>query len=261
MVSKHAIDLKGNGVLSDSFDSSNPAKSTNGKYDANKYQGDFGDVATNDGIIVGVQNANIYGKLHTGPTGSYNLGPNGGVGTHAWQAANGGSGMQSDYFLQDANFTFPDTTLPSTTGYLTPQPGDFAITTYPVTSTSTTTATCPSPSPLGGVTTNTVSYTTVSTYPSPVPAGLTTNTLPVTVTSLPSPRPAGLTTNTATITTEWYPANGTYVGSVTTNPAKNKNFPDTVSPTTGSPATPTRLTPTPTQHSLTPTTCTKPTPS
>jgi hypothetical protein len=121
MVSKHAIDLKGNGVLTDSFDSSNPAKSTNGKYDTSKYTGDFGQVASNDGIIVGVGNANIYGKLHTGPNGNYSLGPSGGVGTHAWQAANGG-GMQPDYFLQDANFTFPDTTLPDTTGYLTPQP-------------------------------------------------------------------------------------------------------------------------------------------
>src|ERR1035437_6763524 len=74
MVSKHAIDLKGNGVAADSFDSSNPAKSTNGKYDASKYTGDFGDVATVDSLIVGVQNANIYGKLHTGPTGGYSMG-------------------------------------------------------------------------------------------------------------------------------------------------------------------------------------------
>ena len=168
MVAKHAIDLRGNGVLTDSFDSSNPAKSTNGKYDGSKYKGDFGDVATNDGIIVGVGNANIYGKLHTGPYGGYDLGPNGGVGTHYWQAANGG-GMQPDYFLQDANFTFPDTTLPNTAGYLTPQPGDYAITVYSYVSNSTTTATLPIPLPWGTITTNPVSYTTVTTYPNPVP--------------------------------------------------------------------------------------------
>jgi hypothetical protein len=122
MVSKHAIDLKGNGVLTDSFDSSNPAKSTNGKYDPAKYAGDFGDVATVDSLIVGVQNANIYGKLHTGPNGGYSMGPQGGVGTHPWQGANGG-GMQPGYFVQDANFTFPDTSLPTDTAtYLTPQP-------------------------------------------------------------------------------------------------------------------------------------------
>jgi hypothetical protein len=224
MVSKHAIDLKGNGVSSDSFDSSNPAKSTNGKYDANKYQGDFGDVATNDGIIVGVGNANIYGKLHTAPEGGYDLGANGGVGTHAWQAANGG-GMQPEYFLQDANFTFPDTTLPDIATYLTPQPGDIVVTTYPVTSNTTTTATLPTPLPWGGVTTNTGLYITVTTYTNA--PGLTTNTVLVTVPFPPSPEPAGLTTNTTVTTTQSYPANGTYVGSVTTNPGQNKNDPTT----------------------------------
>ena len=146
MVSKYTIDLKGNGVAADSFDSSDPAKSTNGKYDATKYTGNFGDVATIDSLIVGVQNANIYGKLHTGPAGGYALGPQGGVGTHAWQAANGG-GLQPGYFLQDANFTFPDTTLPNTTGYLTPQPGDVVTTTFPVTTNSVIATNYPSPAP------------------------------------------------------------------------------------------------------------------
>jgi len=204
MVSKHAIDLMGNGVLTDSFDSSNPAKSTSGKYDPSKYRGDFGDVATNDGIIVGVGNANIYGKLHTGPKGGYDLGPNGGVGTHAWQAANGG-GMQPGYFLQDANFTFPDTTLPDTTGYLTPQPGDYAVTVYSYTSNSTTTATLPNPLPWGTITTNPVSYTTVSVYPNPVPPGLTTNkTWVFNSWNLPNPVPAGTTTNKIHVTGNYY---------------------------------------------------------
>ncbi|MEI6780177.1 MAG: hypothetical protein WCQ21_04580, partial [Verrucomicrobiota bacterium] len=226
MVSKHAIDLKGNGVAADSFDSSDPAKSTNGKYDATKYTGNFGDVATIDSLIVGVQNANIYGKLHTGPAGGYALGPQGGVGTHAWQAANGG-GLQPDYFLQDANFTFPDTTTPDTSGYLTPQHGDVVVTTHPVLSSLTNTATFPSPLPWGGVITNIGFYATVPTYPTPVPNGLRTNTFPVTGSSLPSPIPAGITTNTTPTTSESHPAAGTYVGSVTTNPGKNKNFPDT----------------------------------
>ena len=88
-------------------------------------------MASNDGVIIGVQQANIYGKLHTGASGGYSIGTQGGVGTHAWQAANGG-GLQPGYFLQDANFTFPDTTLPNTTGYLTPQPGDVAFPTNSV---------------------------------------------------------------------------------------------------------------------------------
>ena len=235
MVSKHTIDLNGNGVSADSYDSSDLSKSTNGRYDASKYTGDRGDVATIDSLVVGVQNANIYGKLHTGPTGGYSMGPQGGVGTHAWQTANGG-GLQPGYFLQDANFTFPDTTLPSTTGYLTPQPGDIAVTTYPITSNSTTTATLPIPTPWGPITTNILSYNTVATYPSPVPWGLATNTTwannsstqpnPVpagTVTNtightsswLPSPIPAGIVTNTYGDWSKSYPSAGTYVPPVT----------------------------------------------
>ena len=237
MVSKHAIDLKGNGVAADSFDSSDPAKSTNGKYDATKYTGNFGDVATIDSLIVGVQNANIYGKLHTGPAGGYAMGPQGGVGTHAWQAANGG-GLQPGYFLQDANFTFPDTTTPDTSGYLTPQHGDVVVTTHPVLSNLTTTATFPSPLPWGGVITNVISYTNVATYPNPVPPGLTTITTwhnnsatmpsPIPAGSstntvmannsptLPSPVPAGSSTNTTPTSSKTYPSPGTYLGSVTT---------------------------------------------
>jgi hypothetical protein len=130
MVSKHVIDLKGNGVLTDSYDSSDPTKSTNGKYDPTKYTGDYGDVATDDSVIVGVQQANIYGRLHTGPTGSFDIGTQGGVGTHAWQSVN--DGMQPGYFLQDANFTFPDTTLPDTSTYEEPQPLDVTFPTNSV---------------------------------------------------------------------------------------------------------------------------------
>ena len=151
MVSKHAIDLKGN-VLIDSFDSSNPAKSTNGKYDRNKYTGDLGEVASNGGIV-GVGNANIYGKMHVGPNGGYSLGPNGGVGTHAWQATHGSGVVEPGYFLQDANFTFPDTSLPDTsTGYRTPQPGDFIFPTYSVIPTFHTVQSLPTPTPPGLVT-------------------------------------------------------------------------------------------------------------
>jgi hypothetical protein len=126
LAAKHTINFNGNGFLTDSFDSSNPAKSTNGRYDASKYAGDIGDVVIDDSIIVDVGNGKIYGKLHTGTNGGYSFGPNGGIGTHAWLAANGG-GVQPGYLLQDANLTFPDTTLPDTTGYLTPQPGDIVL--------------------------------------------------------------------------------------------------------------------------------------
>lgn len=90
---KTSIDLKGNGVYADSFNSQDPSKSTNGKYDSSKYSGDHGDVGTNGGITngsVSVQNANIYGIVHTGPGCPVSVGSNGAVGTHAWQAGNSG---------------------------------------------------------------------------------------------------------------------------------------------------------------------------
>src|SRR6185369_14172819 len=71
MVAKHKIDMNGNNILTDSFDSADPAKSTGGRYDVTK-AGDFGDVASNDGIvnIVAAGNANIYGHVRTGPGGT-----------------------------------------------------------------------------------------------------------------------------------------------------------------------------------------------
>ncbi len=214
MVAKNGITLNGNGVLSDSFNSSNPAESTNGKYDSTKYTGDHGDVATDASVDVGVGNANIYGVLHTGPTGSYSVGPNGGVGTHAWQAAN--SGVEPGYFLQNANFTFPNTTLPNTTGYLTPQPGSIVTSTVNVTSNTVTQGTPPSPPPPGGVSTNVVSYSTVSTLPNPIPPGMTSNATTVTSTSYPSPVPSGgVTTNITAYTTVSTPPSPAPAGLVT----------------------------------------------
>ena len=232
MVSKHAIDLKGNGVLTDSYDSSNPAKSTDGRYDSNKYKGDRGDVATNDGIIVGVGNANIYGKLHTGPDGGFGMGPNGGVGTHDWQAQPQNVGkLEPGYFAQDANFTFPETSLPTNTAsYLTPQPGDVVVTLHPITSNSTTSGTCPIPLPWGGVATNVTAYSTTSSLPNPLPPGLKTNTLWITNSPVqPFPVPAGTITNIVGYNLQVSPPNPAPAGTIT-NTIWHNNMPSLPSP-------------------------------
>ena len=220
MVAKHGIDLKGNGILSDSFDSADPAKSTNGRWDPAKAQ-DNGDIASNDSIVstVSVGNANIYGHAYTGPGGTATVGSQGAVGTHAWQAGN--SGFEPGYVLDTANFTFPDTTLPYSSG--TPLVGGDVVTiSSAITNSTTYTTTTPPSAPVSGymgpITTNTTIVST-SIYPSPTPAGLTTNTANTTVTTLPNPVPAGTSTNYTTTSTisKTYPAAGTYVGSVTTN--------------------------------------------
>ena len=215
--------MKGNGVYSDSFDSSNPAKSTNGQYDSSKYSGDKGDIASNGGITdsVNIQNGNVYGAVHTGVNCPVAIGPNGAVGTHAWQAGN--SGFEPGYVLQDANFTFPDTTFPNTSSYLSPTGGVLVVSSNYTTTFSTNVATYPSPLPAGGVTTNMTPMTVANwaLVPSPTPAGVTTNNSSTATVSLwslvPSPTPSGTVSNTTPTTTTTYPAAGTYTGGVATN--------------------------------------------
>jgi hypothetical protein len=202
MVAKHTIDFNGNYVMTDSFDSSNPNYSNNGLYPSGQTSKllNNGDVASNDSIvnIINVGNANIYGHVATGPGGSIYVGPGGGVGDHSWQAAN--SGIESGYFSDNMNFTFPSVSLPYTSG-LTPSTDLIYSTNYSVGSASNTvtSSTYPSPVPATGVITN-ISYTTASTVPSPVPYGTTTNTL------------------TQYTTDNSFPKAGTYVGTVTKVP-------------------------------------------
>jgi len=207
MVAKRTIDLKGNGILSDSFDSGDPAKSTNGHYDKTK-AGDKGDVASNLGILgaVSVLNANIYGHVQTGPGGSATVGSLGGVGSHAWQASN--KGIQPGWATDDANFTFPEPELPYTSG-LTPMPGDIAtVIGYTTNATFVNNslvypAVLPAGFTLSPITTN-VAYYTVSTYPGSR-ADLTTNQSFVTVTDYPGAMPGLVTNYTAFTTVSDYP--------------------------------------------------------
>src|SRR5690349_19619234 len=105
IMTKHSIDLLGNGVYTDSYDSSDPTKSINGTYNSAWYSGDKGDIICNGGILdsVNVGNADIYGHIHTGINCPVSIGFNGGVGAHAWLAAN--VGFEPGWVVQDANFT------------------------------------------------------------------------------------------------------------------------------------------------------------
>jgi hypothetical protein len=217
---KKTIDLNGNGVYTDSFNSQDPSKSTNGKYDASKYSGDKGDIGSNGGISdgsVSIQNANIYGTVHTGPGCPVSIGSQGGVGPHGGQSGNLTAAIAAGYVMPDANFTFPDTTFPSTSSYLTPTGGVLVVSSNYVTYATNSSNTFPTNSNIGPITTNTTTAT-VSTYPSsPVPPGITTNWTRSTTATLPLPLPPNITTNTASLTTAGYPALGTYIGTVTTN--------------------------------------------
>ncbi len=130
LVAKGSIDLVGNNVKTDSFDSSDPAKSTGGVYDSSKAQ-DNGDVATNSSLIdtLDVWNADIYGHVSTGPGGNVKIGPNGSVGDKAWHAA-GTKGLESGYFADDMNVSFPDVSIPTSALWFTPTSGNLGGTNY-----------------------------------------------------------------------------------------------------------------------------------
>jgi hypothetical protein len=122
MVAKGNIDLNGNNIASDSFDSGDPRYSTGGQYDVTKRR-DKGDVATNSRILnsLNVGNANLWGRASTGPGGSVAIGPNGSVGDLNWHAL-GRNGIQPGWSLDDMCVSFPDVTRPYSGGF-TPSSG------------------------------------------------------------------------------------------------------------------------------------------
>ncbi len=116
MVAKGEIDISGNNVTSNSFDSRTPVYSTGGRYDPLKTK-DKGDIATNSGLVnsLDVGNAKIYGSIATGPGGSISIGPKGSVGDKLW-VSSGNKGIQPGHSSSDMNVSFPDVEAPFTTG-------------------------------------------------------------------------------------------------------------------------------------------------
>ena len=112
MVTKGNIDLSGNNIATDSFDSGDPLFNTGGKYDPAKKK-DKGDIATNASIInsLAVGNANIMGTIATGPGGVPAIGANGTVGNKAW-VTSGKIGIMPGAFTDDMNVAFPDVEVP-----------------------------------------------------------------------------------------------------------------------------------------------------
>jgi hypothetical protein len=112
MASLGAIDLKGNGIASDSFDSSDPSYPG---YWTNTIRKAGGDIVTNNTLtnsVLSVGNANIAGHVTTGPNGSITIGPNGSVGSLAWVDAPT-YGIEPGWSGNDLNVVFKDIILPA----------------------------------------------------------------------------------------------------------------------------------------------------
>ena len=130
MVAKGEIDLSGNNIKTDSFDTGDPAYHTNGKYDPAKTK-DNGDIATNSDMVdsLNVWNADIFGKASTGPGGTVKIGPNGAVGSKAWHSG-GNKGIQPGWSSDDMNVQFPDVIAPFSGGAQIPASGTVNGTNY-----------------------------------------------------------------------------------------------------------------------------------
>jgi hypothetical protein len=113
------IDLNGNNVRVDSFDSTLTNASIwnsslgYGTYDVSIARAN-GNVATDSSIIgaISIGQANIYGHVDTGPGGTATVGNNG----YAGPLPQSGSGIQPGYSSDDMNMVFPPVTLPSGAG-------------------------------------------------------------------------------------------------------------------------------------------------
>jgi hypothetical protein len=121
-----AVTTKGNKLTIDSYDSADPAHSTNGMYNAatRKAGGDVADLAGN----VNIQNANIYGHLKLGPTATYTIN-SGTVGDLNWA----GPGVEPGWVANDYNIAPADVAVPYNSGFSVPVNNNNATNTYPLT--------------------------------------------------------------------------------------------------------------------------------
>lgn len=117
MAAVSAINLQGNNIATDSFDSGDTNYSTGGLYPVGSVEKTKakGDVCTPSILTTCLQigNANIKGHVKTGPgVGTFSIGPNGTVGSRAW-VEGGSTGIQPGWSSTDFNVVFPDVTLPT----------------------------------------------------------------------------------------------------------------------------------------------------
>ena len=109
MVVRKDITFNGNNITTDSYDSTSNFYSTSNRYDQLKRKAG-GDIVSTEGFI-NVGNADIKGKLYTGPinAGQYSVGPGGSVGDLNWN----GPGIQpGGWYFNDFNADFTPVGVP-----------------------------------------------------------------------------------------------------------------------------------------------------
>ena len=203
LVARGSINWNG-GILSDSFDSQNSLYSTNGRYAA-ALRRDNGSIGSVEGSVDVGSSGTIYGTASTGPTGTISTGPHAAVGDAAY-IAGGGTGIQAGHSQNDLNVSFPDASVPFTTGYTIPSGGSVTNIDIVTNTVAATSLSFPSLY-VGTVSSNRPSSTT---YPTGTTYPVTTN---VTATSS---KVKGVTTTTYS-TNFTFTQFGYYTNSYTTN--------------------------------------------
>lgn len=122
---KSNMDIKGNNVTFDSFDSSDPSFSTAGQWIVSKRKANA-NIGTLAGITnsLNVGNGNIFGVAYTGPGLESNgvfIGAHGSVGDLTW-VGEGISGIQPGHWRGNLNLSVPDVAAPNTSGWFTSLP-------------------------------------------------------------------------------------------------------------------------------------------
>ncbi len=174
---RNGINTFGSGSYVDSYNSGDPLKSINGKYDPT-VAGDDGSVLLLYGFphTLSLGNNDIYGTVYAANANSIQLGPTGGIGTHSWLTNN--TGIEPGYFSNDPELSFPIVSFPYSNGIAAPS-GSLAF----ITETNTNSVNVihsptlpPTPDTNQFITSLTTNLTlvTVSDYPGDQP-GLTTN--------------------------------------------------------------------------------------
>lgn len=126
MVAKDSIDLNGNNIATDSFDSLDPLYSTNGIYVSTRTK-DGGDVAVNASVTnsLNAGNADIKGHVAVGPGGTIAVGSQGSIGSAAWVSA-GNQGIEPGWAANDMNVSFDDVVVPFSGGFF-PSGGYYSV--------------------------------------------------------------------------------------------------------------------------------------
>jgi len=118
MVAEGQINLMGNNITTDSFNSMTSTGNTFPDPVAHPNEiGDQGDVATNSELIdsLDIGNADIMGHVSTGPGGTIDIGPQGVAGSKPWVQGGSHKGeVEPGWSADDMNVDFPPVAAPST---------------------------------------------------------------------------------------------------------------------------------------------------